>query len=191
MSNYAEQVKTILDNPQFVNTEKGVIKLPCMNTMLVDINDIIANDYNPNHVAKTEMELLLTSITLNGFTYATTCVYDEESDKFIIVDGYHRYFVFKYCLKAKQMPIVLTVLSADERMYATVQFNRARGVHSIDSMGDLVGSLQRSGATEAEMCEKLGMKAEEIKRLLNVVGIAELFGSREYSKEMVVVEDDE
>lgn len=190
MTDYSKIVDELLSKTQYIDTEKGTIKLPCMTPLIVPLEDIVQNDYNPNHVAETEMQLLLTSIKENGFTYATTCVYDHELQKFIVVDGFHRYFIFKNCLKAKEMPIVLTMLDETKRRYATVQFNRARGEHSIDAMGNMVASLSQAGASDEEMCEQLGMKVEEIIRLKKLTGIAELFGTREYSKEMIVVDDD-
>jgi hypothetical protein len=76
-------------------------ELSQLNTQPIDfvrwvpIEKVQANDYNPNSVAKNEMRLLYTSILHDGFTQPIVTIYDEELDKYIIVDGFHRYFTTK------------------------------------------------------------------------------------------------
>jgi hypothetical protein len=41
---------------------------PVYNVIAVPINKMEANDYNPNHVAKREMDLLYQSIKADGYT---------------------------------------------------------------------------------------------------------------------------
>ena len=61
----------------------------------VPIEMVQANDYNPNSVASQEMQLLYTSIKHDGYTQPVVTIYDKEIDKFVIVDGFHRYFTCK------------------------------------------------------------------------------------------------
>ena len=115
--------------------------------MWVDIEKVQANDYNPNSVAGTEMRLLYTSIKHDGYTQPIVTIYDEELDKYIIVDGFHRYFTCKSnedILKRNhgRLPIVVIEKSINERMAATIRHNRARGAHSIDGMANMVFSLE-------------------------------------------------
>ena len=79
----------------------------------------------------------------------------------------------------------------NEREKNVVQFNRARGVHQVDLMGDLVQKLVGQGEPDDEIAKRLGMDIEEVYRLKQVTGIAELFKNQTYSKswEMVEVED--
>ena len=63
--------------------------------MFVDVDKIEPNDYNPNAVAKQEMKLLETSIDHDGYTQPTVTIYDKDRDKYVIVDGFHRYYVMK------------------------------------------------------------------------------------------------
>ena len=44
----------------------------------VDLDDVQANDYNPNSVANKEMSLLYTSISHDGYTQPVVTIYDEE-----------------------------------------------------------------------------------------------------------------
>ena len=61
----------------------------------VDINMVQANDYNPNSVAGQEMSLLYTSILHDGYTQPVVTIWDEDINKYVIVDGFHRYFTCK------------------------------------------------------------------------------------------------
>ncbi|MCI8327959.1 MAG: ParB N-terminal domain-containing protein, partial [Lachnospiraceae bacterium] len=65
-------------------------KSPVYGVIPVPVEKIEANTYNPNVVAPPEMRLLYESIKADGYTMPIVCYYDEERDKYIIVDGFHR-----------------------------------------------------------------------------------------------------
>lgn len=164
-----------------IQSEKGEIKLPCFDVVLVDIDKVVANDYNPNHVSVKNMQLLEESILSNGFCFPVVTIYDEKKDEYIIIDGFHRYTIFKDYLKAKQLPVVVLDHDLSKRMIATVQFNRARGVHHVELMGDLVKTLAGDGITDEQIAVSLGMEMEEVYRLKQITGVAELFKNQLYS----------
>lgn len=85
-------------------------------------------------------------------------------------------------LKCQQIPIVILDQNNIERMSATIQFNRARGVHQIKLMADLTKALFDQGADDGEIARRLGMDLEEVFRLKQVTGIAYLFRNQPYSK---------
>lgn len=176
-----------------IESKKGPIKLPCMDVKIVDIDLVQANNYNPNTVSSQNMDLLEESILSNGFCFAVVTVWDPEMEKYIVVDGYHRYIEFRDRLQAKQIPIIVLEHDITKRMEATVQFNRARGVHQVELMGDLVQALVEQGVPDEEIAQKLGMEIEEVFRLKQITGIAELFKNQIYSKswEMVEVSEDD
>lgn len=66
-------------------------------------------------------------------------------------------------------------------MMATVQFNRARGAHQVELMSDLVKALIDQGVTDEKISKGLGMEMEEVYRLKQVTGVAELFKNQLYS----------
>lgn len=175
-----------------IETKKGPIKLPCLNVQVVDISQVQANNYNPNNVPSNNMALLEESILANGFCFPVVTVWDPDQEKYIIVDGFHRYLIFRDWLEAKQLPIIVLEHDVSQRMAATVQFNRARGVHQVDLMGDLVQALVQQGVPDEDISQRLGMEAEEVFRLKQITGIAELFKNQTYSKawEMVEVGED-
>jgi ParB-like chromosome segregation protein Spo0J len=174
-----------------IETKKGPVKLPCLEVKIVDMDQVQANNYNPNNVSKNNMELLEESIISNGFCFAVVTVWDPDSEKYVIIDGFHRYLIFKDYLQATQIPIIVLPHDIAQRMAATVQFNRARGVHQVELMGDLVRSLFEQGIDDAEIAQRLGMELEEVFRLKQITGIAELFKNQTYSRAWEMIEVDE
>lgn len=175
-----------------IKTKLGTIALPCMEPVVVPLDKVRANTYNPNHVSENNMELLLQSIKDNGFCFPVVVIYDDALDEYIVIDGFHRYLIFRDYLQADCIPVVVLKHTLAKRMAATVQFNRARGVHQVDLMGDLVQALVGQGLSDEEISQRLGMEEEEVFRLKQITGIAELFKNQVYSKswEMAEAEDD-
>ncbi len=174
-----------------IKTKKGDIKLPCLDVKIVPIEQVQANNYNPNNVSSQNMDLLEESIVSNGFCFAVVTVWDPDLEKYIIVDGFHRYLIFRDYLQAQEVPIICLDHDISQRMEATVQFNRARGVHQVELMGDLVQALVEQGISDEEIAQKLGMEIEEVFRLKQITGIAELFKHQIYSKSWEMMEVDE
>ena len=171
-----------------LETIKGRVPLPCLNVQMVDVEKVVANNYNPNSVPEQNMRLLEESILTNGFCFPIVTIWDAEMEQYVIIDGFHRYTILKDYLQAKQIPIVVLQHDITQRMAATVQFNRARGVHQVELMGDLVKALVEQGVEDDDIAKRLGMEAEEVYRLKQITGIAELFKNQLYSKAWEMVE---
>ena len=165
-----------------INSKKGEIKLPCLNVQLVSVDKVTANNYNPNNVAANNMELLMQSILDNGFCFPIVTIYDNIDDIYVIIDGFHRYTILKDWLGCSEIPIIVLDHDIKQRMAATIQFNRARGVHQVELMGDLVQALVNQGMDDMDISKHLGMELEEVHRLKQITGIAELFKNQVYSK---------
>lgn len=172
----------VIINMDKIQTKKGEITLPCMTPVIVPIQKVVSNNYNPNNVSENNMQLLLQSIIDNGFCFPVVTIYDDAIDKYIVVDGFHRYIIFRDYLEADCLPVVVLKHTLAQRMAATVQFNRARGVHQVELMGDLVQALAGQGLEDEEISKHLGMDIEEVYRLKQITGIAELFKNQIYSK---------
>lgn len=177
---------------RYIKSKKGKIALPCMEAVIVPIDKVQANNYNPNAVDDNNMRLLEESIRSNGFCFPIVTIYDDSLEKYVIIDGFHRYAIFRDYLQAKEIPIVVLEQDISQRMEATVQFNRARGVHQVELMGDLIRALADQDVDDDEIARKLGMEPEEVFRLKQIAGIAEVFKNQIYSKswEMRDVPDD-
>lgn len=158
------------------------IDFPVLNVQMIPIEKLEANDYNPNKVATPEMKLLKLSIEEDGYTQPIVVYYDEDNDKYIIVDGFHRYRVGKEMLGLKELPCTVIDKSLDNRMASTIRHNRARGTHQIRGMSDIVIDLTREGWSEEEICKKLGMELDEVIRLKQISGLKEAFQNHEFSK---------
>lgn len=173
-----------------IKTKNGELTLPCMEVQVVPMEKVLANNYNPNHVSDKNMELLHQSIADNGMCYAVVTIYDHAIDRYIIIDGFHRYTDLKDVWGATECPVIVLNHDIKQRMAATVQFNRARGVHQVDLMGDLVQALVEQGASDTEIAKHLGMEEEEVYRLKQVTGIAALFKNQSYSRSWEMQEVD-
>jgi len=160
---------------------------PVSDVRWVPIEQVHANDYNPNSVAKNEMRLLYASIKHDGYTQPVVTVYDEERDRYVIVDGFHRYSVMKtnedvYESTGGLLPIVVIDKSINDRMASTVRHNRARGKHSVAGMGNMVFHMLDNGWSDEQICAELGMEADELLRLKHVTGFSKLFENVEYRR---------
>lgn len=171
--------------------EENGIKFPVLNAVLVHKDLIMPNNYNPNHVAKDKMELLKTSIVENGFAFGIVAIFDYDLEKFIIIDGYHRDVITgEKWLKLQYKPLVILEHSMEKRLAATVQFNKARGVHKIDLNAELVKKMVELGMEDFEICKQLGIDADEFLRLKRNVKIAEIYKDLEYSNSWEVTKTD-
>jgi ParB-like chromosome segregation protein Spo0J len=146
-----------------------------------------ANDYNPNKVAPPEMRLLERSITEDGYTQPIVgCPVDDGIE---VIDGFHRNKVGKTSKKIRgrihgYLPIVS--IRADrtdskDRMAATIRHNRARGVHGVMPMADIVAELIRNGWHDDDIAKELGMDADEVLRFKQNIGLPELFKDHTFS----------
>jgi ParB-like chromosome segregation protein Spo0J len=153
----------------------------------VPMDQVQPNSYNPNSVAGAEMKLLHLSIKNDGYTQPVVTIYDPEIQKYIIVDGFHRYLTLKTHPDIQEttrgmVPIVVIQKDINDRMASTVRHNRARGKHAVTGMASMVFEMLDNGWNDADICNELGMEAEELIRLKYVTGFAKLFEDVEYSK---------
>lgn len=164
-----------------------MFKSPVYGVRPVPIEKICPNEYNPNSVAPPEMKLLYDSILCDGYTMPIVCVYDPERDLYHIVDGFHRYRIMLdhkdiYEREGGCLPVSVIDKPIDERMASTIRHNRARGSHDVDLMSNIVAELHRIGRSDAWLSKHLGMDAEEIIRLKQLTGLADLFKTRDFSR---------
>lgn len=165
---------------------------PVYNIKKVHIDSIIANDYNPNKVASREMQLLYLSIKEDGYTMPIVCYFDNKINKYIIVDGFHRYTIMllhKDIRDRENSMLPVSVIDKDinNRIASTIRHNRARGKHSVELQSNIVAML-KEGWSETEIIKKLGMTGEELQRLLGIIGIASEIANVDYSIETQIIE---
>ena len=161
-------------------------KSPVYNVIGVHIDKIRANSYNPNAVAPVEMKLLELSIWEDGFTMPVVCYYIPSEGIYEIVDGYHRYTTLKTSDRIREreqsiLPVVVIDKDESNRMASTIRHNRARGTHSVELMSNIVGELVQAGMSDGWILRHIGMDKDELLRLKQVTGIAELFKDKTFS----------
>jgi len=158
------------------------INMPCLDVQMADRDMVVANNYNPNHVSPDKMELLKQSILDNGFAYAIVTIWDEDISKYVVIDGGHRRIICEpEWLDINPIPIIVLNHNISQRMAATIQFNKARGVHQCDLDADVIRALVEQGLSDAEISTHIGIDEDTIHRYKQLTGIAELFKNVEYS----------
>lgn len=166
---------------------------PVDHVRWVPVEKICPNDYNPNQVAPVEMNLLRVSIVQDGFTQPIVTVYDADADRYVIVDGFHRFFTGSKAPEIRErchgmLPVVVIDKPANDRMASTIRHNRARGRHTVDGMASMVFKMLDNGWADVEICKELGMEAEELVRIKHITGFSRLFSDTEYRKAWVTRE---
>lgn len=155
----------------------------------VPSSDVEANDYNPNTVAAPEMRLLEHSIHRDGYTQPVV-TWEGEDERREVVDGFHRREVAQKSGGVRErlggfLPV--TTIRGDregrnDRIAATIRHNRARGKHQVHGMSDIVVELAKRNWSDKRIAKELGMEPDEVLRLKQVSGLAEIFSDKEFSE---------
>lgn len=162
-------------------------------------NDLVhQNDYNPNSVAPPEMELLRLSISEDGYTQPIVSMLNNDGLSEVI-DGFHRHRVGKECSDIQSrvhgyLPLVRIRESQEnktDRMASTIRHNRARGKHKVEAMSDIVIELSRRNWSDEKIAKNLGMDPDEVLRLKQISGLAEMFSDEDFSEAWDVDFEDE
>lgn len=163
----------------------------------VPSESVRANDYNPNSVAPPEMKLLQHSISQDGYTQPIVAW--TEGDGYEVVDGFHRNRVGKECEDVRKRVhgyLPVTIANPDrternDRIAATIRHNRARGKHKVEAMSDIVIELKRRNWSDERIGKELGMDPDEVLRLCQITGLAEVFANEEFSRAWDIEAPDE
>lgn len=183
-----EQIDAINDIRQALHEVSPMRGEPVDCVLWVRAEDVVANDYNPNSVAPPEMELLRLSIDADGYTQPIV-TYPEGATR-TVIDGFHRSRVGKEfeTVRARvkgRLPVTSIRPDREERnnrIASTIRHNRARGKHGVEAMAQIVMELTRRNWTEARIAKELGMQPDEVLRLRQITGLAEMFAHREFSE---------
>jgi len=190
---YLNEIREILHNESPLKTE------PVDCVLWVKNEKVQANDYNPNNVAPPEMELLELSVLNDGYTQPIV-TFNEEGI-YEVVDGFHRNRIGQESEKIKTrikgyLPIVKINQDREnksDRIAATIRHNRARGKHQVSAMSEIVLELKRRNWSDKKIGKELGMDSDEVLRLTQISGLAEMFSDQEFSMawEAIDLNDDD
>lgn len=184
-----QRIDCINDLKVILHNHSPYKKEPTDCVIWVPGNEVHANDYNPNSVAPPEMRLLQLSIMSDGYTQPIVAWKDEEG-KYEVVDGFHRNRVGKEVGAVKKRTfgrLPISVINSErtareDRIAATIRHNRARGKHLVDAMSEVVLDLHKRNWSDERIAKELGMEPDEVLRLKQITGLAELFANREFSE---------
>ena len=181
-----EKVKIYNEINQYLYDWLG-LEHPVLNIQLIKAEKLQGNDYNPNKVAPPEMKLLKLSIKKDGVTMPVVVAnQDKKKQPFVVVDGFHRTTVIKSDKSINEslagyVPTSRLNKSIEDRITSTVRHNMARGTHQVELSANLIGMLHKHNWTNERIGLELGMDADEVLRLKQTTGLAELFADREFS----------
>lgn len=185
----SSRIEAINDIKRALHAASPFAAEPVDLVLWVRADTLEANDYNPNAVAPPEMKLLEHSIREDGYTQPIVSYRHEDGSR-EVVDGFHRHRVGRECKAVRERVrgyLPVTTINADregraDRIAATIRHNRARGKHRVDAMSEIVQELSRRNWSDAKIGKELGMDSDEVLRLKQISGLAEMFADREFAE---------
>lgn len=188
MENMEERIEAINGIKRMLKEVSPFTAEPVECVQWVPSNLVFANDYNPNSVAPPEMELLHTSIQEDGYTQPI--VVWQHDGMYEVVDGFHRNRVGKEYADITErihgyLPVVIINNDREDkgdRIASTIRHNRARGKHKVEAMSDIVIELKRRNWSDKKIGKELGMDPDEVLRLTQITGLAEMFADKDFSR---------
>lgn len=133
------------------------------------------------------MKLLKLSIQKDGITMPVV-VADQKKKRvpYVVVDGFHRTGVVRDVKSVNDslhgyLPVSKLNKSIEDRITSTVRHNMARGTHQVELSSKLVAMLKKHNWTNERIGMELGMDADEVLRLKQITGLAELFKDKQFS----------
>jgi ParB-like chromosome segregation protein Spo0J len=171
------------NKPVFIPSKKhGQIEIACVQTLLINRDLVQANNWNPNFVPREKMEQLEDSFLISGMCFPTVVFLNEEIGKFVISDGFHRNTMMgEQWFGCDYVPCVVRQYDENQRLVATMQFNKAKGTHAVDLDAELIRKLIEQGMTDEQIAHHFSMSVETVHRYKQLTGIAEIFKTSNYS----------
>jgi len=186
----SERVNVINELRALIHEHSPLRHHPVDFVRWIKADSVHGNDYNPNVVAPPEMRLLEHSVKKNGYTMPIVACETDSKGCTEVIDGFHRHRVGKSVPEVNKscmgyLPV--TTIRAERsdqasRIAATIEHNRARGQHKIGDMSEIVRMLYQAGWRDNKIEEELGMSPDEVLRLKQITGLAELFAGRDFSE---------
>jgi ParB-like chromosome segregation protein Spo0J len=182
--------------------EKKNVALNTLKIEYASVASITPNSYNPNRQSDHDFELLIHSMSEDGFTQPIVCQHDRT-----IVDGEHRWtasIVLHYLEQnhlpltpehiisaryrrleimdpKQEIPVVFVDMTPEQMRIATLRHNRARGEEDIDLTAKVLADLRELGALDWA-ADSLMLSDVEIERLLEDIPAPEDLAAPEYAQ---------
>lgn len=78
------------------------------------------------------------------------------------------------------LPVSVIDKDLSNRMTSTIRHNRARGMHNVELMSNIVAELTRAGMSDGWIMRNVGMDKDELLRLKQLSGLSELFADKNF-----------
>ena len=98
---------------------------------VLKLRDVEPNEYNPNVMGETAFKKLVESVRKVGYIEPILVRYDENRNKYIIVDGEHRYYLLKHA-GVEEAPFLIADISEEKAVLATGLIDTIRGKFDSD-----------------------------------------------------------
>ena len=162
---------------------KGKAEVAKRNNVLEELNiDYVAldslkpNRYNPNRQSDFDFDLLMKSMTEDGFTQPI--VVQRSTNE--IVDGEHRWRAASK-IGLREIPVVFVDMTEEQMKISTLRHNRARGSEDIDLSAQVLRDLRELGALEWA-AESLQLDDRSLQRLLKDESAPEALANEEFGQ---------
>lgn len=160
--------------------KKNANKLKKLKVVYVKVNELNPNSYNPNRQNDFDFDLLIRSITEDGFTQPVVALKNNT-----IVDGEHRWRA-AIKLGIDKIPVVHVEMTPEQMRIATLRHNRARGSEDVGLSKEVMADLAKLGALGWAK-DSLLMSEKEINDMLSDLSAAEGLADEDYGEAWVPV----
>lgn len=134
--------------------------------MVVDINSVKKNDWNPNVIDSDSFDALKNNLDLNEGNYQQPILVRTHSEGWYEIIDWEKRWMAMNALGFKEVVITIEELSDVEARLKTIAMNRIRGEFDTIELAKLVRQLKEDyGVTEEMLKEFAGYSHEEIASL--------------------------
>jgi ParB/RepB/Spo0J family partition protein len=172
--------------------EKKANALQKLVITYIPTDKVMPNLWNPNRQDPHAFELLLKSMSEDGFTQPIVVVKvtaetmkdaafaKNQLGDTVVVDGEHRWRAAQH-LGLAEVPVVYTDMTPEQMRIATLRHNRARGDEDLELTAQVLKDLRELGALDWA-ADSLMMDDVELDKLLNDVPAPEALAGAEFSE---------
>lgn len=155
--------------------DKNFSTLERLAVEYVPVGNLKPNAYNPNRQDPHDFDLLMASMTEDGFTQPIVVLPDLT-----IVDGEHRWRAASR-LGYDEVPVVRVEMTPEQARISTLRHNRARGSEDLQLTAEVLRDLEKLGALDWAQ-DSLMLDDLEVQRLLDDIPAPEALAGDEWSE---------
>jgi ParB family chromosome partitioning protein len=144
-----------------------------MEIILIELNKISPNDYNPNVISGDILAKLRAEIAQKGLC-EPIIIRSKGNDSYVVVDGYHRWLICRD-LGYKEIPCIIQDYDDKEARIKTLQLNYMRGSVVPVKLALLIHELSKEIKLE-DLAKRLPYEEVQLQDSLELLKLPEDFG---------------